>query len=34
MSFDTYDGFVARGVKVKFSFENCDVKPFMAMCDL
>ena len=32
--FDAYDGLVARRVKVKVSCENCDVKPFMSMCDL
>ncbi len=30
MSFDSYYGFVARSG----SFENCDVKPYMAMCHL
>ena len=34
VSFDDYDGFVARRVNVKVSFEDCDVKPFMGMCDL
>ena len=32
--FDSYDGFVATRVILKVSFENCDMKPFMAMCDL
>ena len=34
MIFDAYDGFVARRVKVKVSFENFDVKTFMPMLDL
>ena len=28
-----YDGFVARRIDMKVSFENFDVKTFMAMCD-
>ena len=31
---DAYDSFEARRVDLKVSFENCGVKPFMAMCDL
>ena len=34
MRFDAYDDFVARRVNVKVSFENCDVMPFIAKCDL
>ena len=34
MSFDAYNGFVARRVDVKVNFEDCDVMPFMAMCKL
>ena len=32
VSFDDYDGFVARRVNVKASVENCDMNPCNAMC--
>ena len=34
MSFDAYDRFLARRVDVKVRFQDCDVIPFMDMCDL
>ena len=34
VSFQAYDGFVARKINMKMSFENYDVMLFMDRCDL
>ena len=34
VTFDANDGFVPRRVNVKVCSENCDVKPYMATCDI